>query len=114
MTVHDICRARRASVLVLLTACGQRGGATTPAVDSSTAVAIAVRAAQTVVDTAAGGLTGTAAADSDGFLVTVRPVCDTASGVAADGRAYRRGCGGGDATVRVARSGTASVLRRGE
>jgi hypothetical protein len=110
MRSRSICSV----ALSLLSACVERGG--TAAVDSATAVALAVRAVRATSPSAdtAGGLAGAATADSAGFLVTVRLVCDTSSGVGADGRAYRKGCGGGDATVRVTRSGSVRVVERGE
>ena len=110
------------SVAIVLCAvnCGpksdrQSGNAGDIPVDSTTAVSRAIAVVQAGSGSSAHrfALAGLVR-DSAGVVVALAPVCDTTAGVDSTGRPFRRGCGGGDYTVRVRNDGVASIVARGQ
>ena len=87
----------------------------TAAADSATAVTRARAAIESVArGTSSGYAVAHVARQNGGFLVLLVPPCDTTLGVDSAGRAFRRGCGGGDYTVRVDSTGNATIVARGQ
>src|SRR4051812_42101452 len=69
------------------------------AADSATAVTRARAAIEPVArGTSSGYSVAHLSRENGGFLVLLAPPCDTTRGVDSTGRAFRRGCGGGDYT----------------
>ena len=116
-----IMKAPRICVLfaaVALMACDSRpavrerapAGGGTASIDSADAATVALivvenNAQKAATETRNGYQVSRVTRDGADYLVVVVPVCDTGSQV---------GCGGGDVTVRVSPSGTATIVARGQ
>ena len=84
-------------------------------IDSVTLVMRARSAVTRVTGAAVAGYSVTRVSrDSAGFLILLSPPCDTTPGVDRAGRQFRRGCGGGDYTIRLSRTGQAMSVVGGQ
>ena len=115
--------ARRIALLCWTAACGEKPQSrvehpvtvVTDSIDSVTAVALARSAVTRVTGAAVVGYrVARVSRDSAGFLILLFPPCDTSPGVDRAGRHFRPGCGGGDYTIYLSRTGEALSVVGGQ